>query len=132
MEMRVGENADAAPAVRMKKLISRESGCAEPCARESAGGTAAAASAADAMPDTQFRRQTLETSLKFAVNKNTALRFYHRYERVSIDDWHYDGLPLVLANGAGVFLGAGPQQYGVHILGVFFQYAPGKQEKTGL
>jgi hypothetical protein len=74
-----------------------------------------------------FRQQTLETSLKFAVNKNTALRLYYRYEGARFNDWHYDGLPLVFGNGAGAFLGAGPQNYNVHVFGLFFQYTPGRQ-----
>ena len=94
------------------------------------GGAAAAGTAGDGMPDIRFRRQTLETSLKFALNKNSALRLYHRYESASFNDWHYDGLPLVFGNGAGVFLGAGPQNYRVHVFGLFFQYTPGRQEKT--
>lgn len=94
------------------------------------GGAAAAGTAGDGMPDILFRQQTLETSLKFAVNKNTALRVYHRYERARFKDWHYDGLPLVFGNGAGVFLGAGPQNYSVNVFGLFFQYTPGRQEKT--
>jgi hypothetical protein len=82
------------------------------------------------MPDIMFRQQTLVTSLKFAISKNTALRLYHRYESARFNDWHYDGLPLVFGNGAGVFLGAGPQNYSVHVFGLFFQYTPGRQEKT--
>ncbi len=94
------------------------------------GGAAAAATAGNSMPDIMFRQQTLETSLKFALNKNTALRLYHRYEHAKFKDWHYDGLPLVFANGAGVFLGAGPQNYSVNVFGLFFQYTPGKQDQT--
>ena len=53
-----------------------------------------------------------------------ALRLYHRYENGRIDDWHYDGLPLVVGNE--VYLGAGPQDYHAHVFGVLFQYALGK------
>jgi MtrB/PioB family decaheme-associated outer membrane protein len=94
------------------------------------GGAAAAASAGNSMPDFMFRRQTLETSLKFALSKDTALRLYHRYERATFKDWHYDGLPLLFDNGAGVFLGAGPQDYSMNMFGVFFQYTPGQREQT--
>jgi MtrB/PioB family decaheme-associated outer membrane protein len=94
------------------------------------GGAAAAATAGDGMPDILFRQQAFETSLKFALSKTTALRVYHRYERASFRDWHYDGLPLVFADGAGVFLGAGPQNYTAHLFGVFFQYTPGKPVNT--
>ncbi|MBI4208031.1 MAG: MtrB/PioB family decaheme-associated outer membrane protein [Betaproteobacteria bacterium] len=95
------------------------------------GGAAVAATAGDGMPDILFRQQALETSLKLALNKNTVLRLYHRYERATFKDWHYDGLPLVLADGAAVFLGAGPQSYRAHVIGVFFQYTPGRPERTG-
>jgi MtrB/PioB family decaheme-associated outer membrane protein len=94
------------------------------------GGSAAAATAGDAMPDMLFRQQVLETSLKFALSRTTALRFYHRYERASFKDWHYDELPLVFANGEGIFLGAGPQNYTAHFFGVFFQYTPGKPDRV--
>ena len=94
------------------------------------GGAAAAATAGDGMPDILFRQQALETSLKLALNKNTALRLYHRYERATFKDWHYDGLPLLFANGAAVFLGAGPQSYRAHVIGLFFQYTPGRPERT--
>jgi MtrB/PioB family decaheme-associated outer membrane protein len=93
------------------------------------GGATAAGAAGDGMPDIVFRQQTLETSLKFVLNKHTALRLYHRYERARFEDWHYDGLPLVLGN-EGVFLGAGPQDYDVNVFGVFFQYTPGKRDNA--
>jgi len=80
------------------------------------------------MPDMLFRSQALETSLRFAINRNAALRLYHRYERARFEDWHYDGLSLVLGSEA-VFLGAGPQNYSAHLIGVFFQYTPGKRSK---
>jgi MtrB/PioB family decaheme-associated outer membrane protein len=95
-----------------------------------AGGAAAAAGAADGMPDMVFRQQSLETSLKLVIDRSTALRLFHRYERTRIEDWHYDGLPLVFAGGAGVFLGAGPRSYSGNLLGVFFQYAPGKRDQS--
>jgi hypothetical protein len=92
-----------------------------------AGGAAAAVDAGDGMPDMLFRQQALETSLRFTTGRSTALRLFHRYERTRIEDWHYDGLPLVLAGGAGIFLDSGPRGYSGHVVGVFFQYAPGKR-----
>ena len=91
-----------------------------------AGGAAAAAEAGAGMPDMLFRQQTLETSLRISLGKDTALRLFHRYEHVRIEDWHYDGLPLVLG-GEAVFLGAGPRNYSAHLIGVFYQYIPGKR-----
>ena len=93
------------------------------------GGAGAVPGAADGMPDTKYRQQMLETSLRFVINKDTALRLYHRYERVGTTDWHYEGLPLLFGNGAGVFLGATPLQYSVQIIGLFIQYVPGKQQR---
>jgi MtrB/PioB family decaheme-associated outer membrane protein len=94
-----------------------------------AGGPAAAASAGDGMPVIEFRQQTLETSLRYALDRRTALRLYYRYERARFEDWHYDGLPLVFGGGQAVFLGAGPQSYSVNLFGVFYQYTPGRRER---
>jgi MtrB/PioB family decaheme-associated outer membrane protein len=95
-----------------------------------AGGATVATGAGDGMPDIVSRLQTLETSLKIRLGKDTALRLYHRYERAKFKDWHYDGLPLVLGNGEGVFLGAGPRDYAGNLFGVFFQYTPGRKDGT--
>jgi len=94
-----------------------------------AGGAAAAAGAGDGMPDILFRSQALETSLRVKLGRDTALRFYHRYERARYEDWHYDGLPLILGTGEAVFLGAGPVNYSTNLFGVFFQYVPGGLDK---
>jgi hypothetical protein len=74
--------------------------------------------------------RALETSLEYALNKTTAPRFHHRCERARFKDWHYHGLPLVFAEGAGRFLGAGPQNYTAHLIGILFQHTPGKQDKA--
>jgi MtrB/PioB family decaheme-associated outer membrane protein len=86
------------------------------------------AGAGDSMPVIAFREHTLETSLKFRLDRDTALRLYHRYQRARFSDWHYDGLPLLFGNGEALFLGAGPQDYSAHVIGVFFQYVPGRRE----
>jgi MtrB/PioB family decaheme-associated outer membrane protein len=85
------------------------------------GGAPAAAAAGDAMPVITFRQHALETSLRYKVSRNAALRLYLRYERARFDDWHYDALPYVLGSEA-VFLGAGPRDYSVSLAGLFFQY----------
>jgi hypothetical protein len=77
--------------------------------------------AGSGMPDMTMRRHILETSLKLPVRDKVTLRFYHRYERARFEDWHYEGLPLVIGNE--LFLGGGPRSYGVHVLGVFVQVA---------
>jgi len=94
------------------------------------GGAAAAATAGTGLPVMTFRQQVLETSLKFALDKRTALRLYHRFERTRVQDWHYDGLPLVFGNEA-IFLGAGPRSYSNHLIGIFIQYVPGGRGNAG-
>jgi Putative outer membrane beta-barrel porin, MtrB/PioB len=68
-----------------------------------------------------FRQHVLETSLRYTIDREKALRLYYRYERAQYEDWHYDGLQNVLASEA-VFLGAGPRDYSVSLVGLFFQY----------
>lgn len=94
-----------------------------------AGGAAAAAEAGEGMPDIKFRRQTLDASLRFAIDKNSALRLIYTYERARFEDWHHDGLPLVLGSEA-VFLGAGSRNYSASLIGLLYQYSPGGQERT--
>ena len=93
-----------------------------------ASGTTAGAG--DGMPDIVFRQHALETSLRIALDRHSALRLFHRYERSRYEDWHYDGLPLVFAGGAGLFLGAGPRNFSGNLFGVFYQYTPGKRENA--
>ncbi|CAB1367815.1 conserved protein of unknown function [Denitratisoma oestradiolicum] len=83
----------------------------------------AANTAGDGMPDMRYRQQSLETSLRLAISRSTKLRFYHRYGRTRIQDWHYDGLPVVFANGAGVFLDAGPGKLSERLFGLFVQFS---------
>ena len=52
------------------------------------------------------------------------MRLFHRYDNGHIVDWHYDQLPQVLPTE--LFLGAGPQSYSAHTLGILLQF------KTGL
>jgi MtrB/PioB family decaheme-associated outer membrane protein len=86
----------------------------------------AAGEAGSGLPDLVYRRQALESSLKLALNRDTALRLFYRYERARFEDWHYEGMPLVLGSEA-VFLGAAPPDYSAHLFGVFFQYTPGRR-----
>jgi|GEM_PF-1182090 len=75
------------------------------------------------MPDGRFRQNAIETTLRYRIARNMSWRLLHRYERASFSDWHYDGLAQVYNNAA--FLGAGPERYGVHIVGILFQYSVG-------
>ena len=79
-----------------------------------------AAFAGTAMPDILFRQHVLDTSLKFRVDKNFAWRLFYRYDNGRIIDWHYDQLAQVLPTA--VFLGAGPQGYGTHTVGILLQF----------
>lgn len=80
-----------------------------------------AAQAGDAMPDIRMRRHVLEASAVLSLAASTALRLYYRYERGRLEDWHYTGLPLVVGNE--LFLGAGPESYDAHVVGLFLQYS---------
>ncbi len=71
-------------------------------------------------PDIRFNRHILETSLRWHVQKNLSLRFYHRFEKGKTEDWHYQNLNPLINNQ--LFLNASPQDYTVNIFGVFLQY----------
>lgn len=88
---------------------------------------ALATTAGSGMPDSIYRQNVWENSLTYRVAKNMAWRFYHRYEQARFSDWHYDGLQNVYNNAA--FLTAGPQDYNVNVVGVFFQYTLGENGK---
>lgn len=71
-------------------------------------------------PAITFSRHILETNLRWNLRKDMSVRFYHRYEHSGVQDWHYDGLsPLI---DSQLFLNAIPENYGVHVFGVFVQY----------
>lgn len=80
------------------------------------------------MPDSRFRQNAIETALRYRVARNMSWRLLHRYERARFSDWHYDGLANVYNNAA--FLGAGPERYSVHIVGILFQYTLGARAST--
>jgi MtrB/PioB family decaheme-associated outer membrane protein len=84
------------------------------------GGTLAAPGAGNSMPVINFRQQSLQSSLRYSVSRTVAVRLYYRYERVTFDDWHYDGLTPAFFDQA-VFLGAGPRNYSVSLAGVLLQ-----------
>jgi hypothetical protein len=84
---------------------------------------ATALGAGSSMPDIVFRQHILETSLKYTVNRNIAIRAFHRYDNSHIVDWHYDHLPQLLPTE--LFLGSGPRSYHAHTIGVVLQYASG-------
>lgn len=72
------------------------------------------------LPDMNYRLHAFETSLNFYPSSRFGLRLFHRYERSSTDDWHYQNLqPLITRH---LFLNAQPQNYAAHVVGLFLQY----------
>lgn len=74
----------------------------------------------NSFPVINFDRHILETNLRWNLRKDISMRFYHRYEHNTIQDWHYDGLTPLIGNH--LFLNAIPENYGEHVFGVFVQY----------
>jgi MtrB/PioB family decaheme-associated outer membrane protein len=74
----------------------------------------------DRFPVINFDRHILETNLRWNLRKDISMRFYHRYEHSSTQDWHYDGLAPLIGNH--LFLNAIPENYGEHVFGFFVQY----------
>jgi hypothetical protein len=93
---------------------------ATPAALTNPTNAAFVAMAGSGMEDSVYRQKILDTGLTFQVRKDMAWRLFHRYESARFTDWHYDGLQNVYNNFA--FLGAGPQNYSVNTIGVFFRY----------
>ena len=84
--------------------------------------TQSAAVAGNAFSDMTFQIQTLENSVVRALDKNTAVRLFHRWEQRRTADWHYTGLDGNTLIGQKLYLGATPQDYNVNVLGVFVQH----------
>ncbi len=76
--------------------------------------------AGSSFPDSRFKRQILEANSRWRLNKQMALRFYHRYERGQTHDWHFDGLEPLIGNQ--LLLVTAPEDYATHVFGVFIQY----------
>ena len=95
------------------------------------GGAIAVANtpfAGSGMPDIVTAQNIFDAGLVIPVSKQVAMRLLYRYESGMISDWHYQGLdasPVAAANIANlptaVVLDGGPQDYRVHVIGVFFQ-----------
>lgn len=71
-------------------------------------------------PPIRFRRHILETSLRWNLQNNLSVRFFHRFEHGRTEDWHYQDLQPLIGNQ--LFLNATPQNYAAHVFGVFLQY----------
>ncbi|HZW13824.1 MAG TPA: MtrB/PioB family decaheme-associated outer membrane protein [Noviherbaspirillum sp.] len=86
-----------------------------------ANETQSASVAGNEFTDLKYRQQVLETSLSWPLNKNAAVRLFHRYENRATVDWHYDGISQQLI-GQKLYLGSEPEDLKVNVVGVFLQY----------
>jgi MtrB/PioB family decaheme-associated outer membrane protein len=84
--------------------------------------TLTAAQAGSEFSDMNYRSHSLETSLVYPLNPQTAVRLMHRWEKRSTTDWHYSGLADNLLIDQRLYLGAVPQDYNVQIIGLFIQH----------
>ena len=78
-------------------------------------------------PDLSFRHQSLEASVRWQQRRNLAWRVIYRFEKESIEDFHYLGLtdPVVEQFGAGdIYLGANPQDFSASVLTVLLEWSP--------
>jgi hypothetical protein len=81
-----------------------------------------AALAGNGFSDLTLSQNVFNASVVVPINPAVSLRFLLRYESGKIRDWHYDGVaanPLPANNAA--YLDAGPQDYKVTVIGLFFQ-----------
>jgi MtrB/PioB family decaheme-associated outer membrane protein len=78
------------------------------------------AQAVTGFPDTVFDHHLLETSILWKYTEKLAVRAYYRLEYEHLDDFHYTGLTNIVGNN--LYLGAIPENYTAHVMGIFFQY----------
>jgi MtrB/PioB family decaheme-associated outer membrane protein len=83
--------------------------------------TQTASVAGNEFSDMKFHVQALESSVVRPLDKRSAVRLFHRWERRTTVDWHYTGLDSNLLIGQKLYLGATPQDYNVNVVGVFYQ-----------
>ncbi len=83
-------------------------------------GGLTAAEAGSAFPDQKFEHHALEASVLWPYNEKIVIRSYYRLEHEDLADFHYEGLSNVVGNH--IFLGAVPQDYTAHVLGIFTQF----------
>jgi len=74
-------------------------------------------------PRLKSRDQTLETSVRIALRRSIGLRFYYRYWRSGVSDYHQTGLPTLLARR--VYLGHQDRDYGASFIGAAVQFSFG-------
>lgn len=79
-----------------------------------------AAEAGRRLPDLRKRDHVLETAVRWSVQENLLLRFYHRFQRASIRDWHESGLTPQVAGA--VFLGHQDGDFEASVYGVSVEW----------
>ncbi|HTO54582.1 MAG TPA: MtrB/PioB family outer membrane beta-barrel protein [Myxococcota bacterium] len=73
----------------------------------------------DHLPRLRNRDHTLETSLRIALRKSTALRFFYRYDLSGVDDFHQTGLPTLI--GRRLYFGHQDSDYQAGFYGIALQ-----------
>ena len=73
----------------------------------------------DVLPTLRNRDHVVESSLRLALRNNVALRFYWRYNRSGVDDFHQTGLPVLLDRR--IYLGHQDGDYMAGFYGVSLQ-----------
>ena len=76
---------------------------------------------AGAYPDIEHDSVQWVNELAWRFPNDTELTLYHRYDRVEIDDWHFDGLMERVGNQ--LYLGVDLGDYEVHSVGVSVNYS---------
>lgn len=74
-------------------------------------------------PKLRSRDHMLETSVRIALRKSVALRFYYQYQRSSVDDFHQTGLPTLI--GRRIYLGHEDLDYQASFYGAALQVSFG-------
>ena len=75
------------------------------------------------LPTLNNRDHIVEASLRFALRKSLGLRFYYRYDRSGVDDFHQTGLPTLV--GRRVYFGHEDAPYTAGFYGVALQFSFG-------
>ncbi len=70
-------------------------------------------------PAIEFDRHIMETNFRWHMHKHLSLRLMHRYEQSQTRDWHYQDLQTLTGNH--LFLNVKPEDYAVHLFGLFLQ-----------
>jgi MtrB/PioB family decaheme-associated outer membrane protein len=82
-----------------------------------------AAAVPGSLPKLRSRDNAVETSLRVALRKSVGLRFYYRYERSDVSDFHQTGLPTLI--GRRVYFGHKDLNYEASFYGLALQVSFG-------